>query len=106
MRFRKKLVVIKAVRWTGDNWEEIAAFHRGDHFTITGMPDGNYLNIMTLEGVMQARPGDWVIEGVKGEVYPCKPDIFEATYEPWIGNPNYSPNHSINADGTCNMGCC
>jgi hypothetical protein len=64
------------------------------------------LNIATLEGVMQARPGDWTIEGVKGEVYPCKPDIFEATYEPWLGHPAYRSGHSISADGYCNMGCC
>jgi hypothetical protein len=76
-KFRKKPVVINAVRWTGENWEEIADFHRGDAFTTTE----RVLNIATLEGVMQAQPGDWIIEGVKGEVYPCKPDIFAATYE-------------------------
>lgn len=38
--------------------------------------------IQTLEGVMRAYPGDWIIRGVKGELYPCKPDIFDATYEP------------------------
>jgi hypothetical protein len=78
MQFRKRPVVIRAVEWRGDNWDEIAAFHRCDHFTTTT----NYLNIATLEGVMQACPGDWIIEGVQGEVYPCKPDIFEQTYEP------------------------
>jgi hypothetical protein len=106
MPFRKKPVEVRAVQWHGDNWNEIAAFHRGDHFTTTTMPDGVYLNIATLEGVMQARPGDWIIEGVKREVYPCKPDIFEATYEPWIGNPGYRSGHSISVDGYCNMGCC
>src|SRR5215471_12055141 len=106
MPFRKKPVVIKAVRWTGTNWNEIAAFHRGDHFTTTTKPDGVYLNIATLEGTAQAMPGDWIIEGVKGEVYPCKSDIFEATYEPWVGNPLYHSGHSIDADGNCNMGCC
>lgn len=40
------------------------------------------LAIKTLEGVMKAYPGDWIIKGVQGECYPCKPDIFEATYEP------------------------
>lgn len=43
--------------------------------------DGQVLLIATLEGVMRAEPGDWVIRGVKGELYPCKPDIFAATYE-------------------------
>ncbi len=45
-------------------------------------PGPAYMNIPTLEGVMRANIGDWVIRGVKGEFYPCKPDIFEATYEP------------------------
>lgn len=40
------------------------------------------IDIKTLEGTMHASPGDWIIRGVKGELYPCKPDIFEATYEP------------------------
>lgn len=45
-------------------------------------PDTGFMLIATLEGVMQAKPGDWIIRGVQGEFYPCKPDIFEATYEP------------------------
>lgn len=45
----------------------------------------NGMVIVTLEGAMTASPGDWIILGVKGEVYPCKPDIFEATYEPAEG---------------------
>lgn len=44
-------------------------------------PATGFLLIATLEGVMQAKPGDWIIRGVQGEFYPCKPDIFEATYE-------------------------
>jgi hypothetical protein len=43
---------------------------------------GDKISIITLEGIMEASPGDWVIRGVKGELYPCKPDIFEATYDP------------------------
>ena len=43
-----------------------------------------FLSIDTLEGRMRADPGDWIIQGVKGEFYPCKPDIFEATYEPFF----------------------
>lgn len=58
MKFRKKPVVIEAYQ--------------------TGVP----LDIETLEGVMHAEPGDWIITGVNGEKYPCKPDIFEKTYEP------------------------
>lgn len=78
MKYRKKPVVIEAVQWTGHNWPEIAAFYRDDNFTTIGQN----LNIATLEGVMTASPGDWIIRGVRGEVYPCKPDIFDATYDP------------------------
>lgn len=48
----------------------------------TGREPGGVILIETLEGTMRAQMGDWIIKGVKGEVYPCKPDIFEATYEP------------------------
>lgn len=51
----------------------------------------NYLDIVTLEGEMQASPGDWIIRGVQGEFYPCKPDIFEQTYEP-VETPALTPN--------------
>jgi hypothetical protein len=80
MFFRKKPIEVRAVQWRGDNLNEIAAFHHGGRFEVS--PEGTCLVIATLEGMMQARPGDWIIEGVKGEIYPCKPDIFEATYEP------------------------
>lgn len=76
IRFRKKPVEIEAVQYTGDNGQEICLF--------VGEADRNEKNqflIHTLEGTMAADPGDWVIKGVKGEFYPCKPDIFEATYE-------------------------
>ena len=67
-KYRKKPVVIEAIQFTGDNCEEIKEF-------------GAYIVIKTLEGKMIALPGDWIIKGVKGEFYPCKPDIFEKTYE-------------------------
>ena len=77
--FRKKPVVIEA-------WRNVPGI--SDMFpdwmkagSITASDDGS-LNIVTLEGVMRADPGDWTIRGVKGELYPCKPDIFAATYEP------------------------
>lgn len=75
-RYRKKPVVIEAVRYTGDNGQEIGRF--------VGEADRNSENqflIHTLEGTMAADPGDWIIRGVQGEFYPCKPDIFAATYE-------------------------
>lgn len=77
MKYRKKPVVIEALQWTGDNRDEIKAW--------SGATDWYYrpeLVIPTLEGNMSAYPGDWIIKGVKGEFYPCKPDIFEATYDP------------------------
>lgn len=79
MKFRKKPVVIEAVQWTGDNLEELRAFvPEGVRHNRIGEP----LGIKTLEGVMTVSRGDWIIKGVKGEFYPCKPDIFAATYEP------------------------
>lgn len=76
--FRKKPVVIEAVQWTGDNFDEVVAFTSARAWRRV---PGHDLKIDTLEGVMTADIEDWIIKGVKGEVYPCKPDIFEATYE-------------------------
>lgn len=74
-KFRKKPVVIEAIQWHGYNFSEVLALAQSASFL-----DG-ILHINTLEGVMRANVGDWIIKGVKGELYPCKPDIFEATYE-------------------------
>lgn len=79
MRFRKKPVEIDAVRWTGSNLDDIAAFI-GKASNI--YRKNNNLSIRTLEGTMLCNPGDYLIKGVKGEFYPCKPDIFRETYEP------------------------
>lgn len=76
--YRKKPVVIEAVLWTGNNWLEVNAFAKTKHIHI----DANGLAIDTLEGQMRADVGDWIIRGVKGELYPCKPDVFAKTYEP------------------------
>jgi hypothetical protein len=82
MKFRKKPVVIEAVQWTGLNQLEIDSFVScGKYGYGSDGNTGEYL-IETLEGVMRASAGDWIIRGVKGEFYPCKPDIFTATYEP------------------------
>lgn len=78
MKFRKKPVIIDAVLWTGENEPEIAEF-MGANPVVT-MPSFG-CEIATLEGTMTANKGDWIIRGVKGEFYPCKPAIFEATYE-------------------------
>lgn len=98
-RYRKKPVEIDAVRNDGA-WAPImewldavtdgvipgirnpdGSLNIGGHPPITRNEDGS-LNIHTLEGTMRADVGDWLIRGVKGEFYPCKPDIFEVTHEP------------------------
>lgn len=95
MKYRKKPIVIEALQWTGYNYTEAELFvgepvtkgryeqaspYRGNRWT-----DGAYSIsakiISTLEGEMRCQPGDWIIKGIKGEFYPCKPDIFDATYE-------------------------
>jgi len=76
-QFRKKPVVIEAIQWNG---KLTTVEHLHAEFSQVLGDDG--LSIHTLEGVMRADVGDWIIKGVKGEVYPCKPDIFAATYEP------------------------
>ncbi len=75
-KYRKKPVVIEAVEWTGDNYKECSDFI-GDNFNNTL----NYPNIKTLEGDMRVSKGDYIIKGIKGEFYPCKPDIFKQTYD-------------------------
>lgn len=77
MKFRKKPVVIEAIQWNGENQIELGLFM--NVLTLETMMDKAY--IQTLEGTMTATVGDWIIKGVKGEFYPCKPDIFESTYE-------------------------
>ena len=110
MRFRKKPVEIDALQLRWDTWDRMCTF-AGVGRLDEGKPEGCYIamdgsasdiaievppfgtepshgasaiigmKIPTLEGLMVARQGDWIIRGVKGELYPCKPDIFEATYE-------------------------
>lgn len=74
-KYRKKPVTIEAVQWAGDNVTEIASFTKSAKFAQ------DVIYIETLEGTMQANINDYIIKGVKGEFYPCKPDIFEQTYE-------------------------
>lgn len=76
MKFRKKPVVIDAIQWSGHNIEEIMDFV-GNKFNAR-LGD---IYILTLEGEHLASRGDFIIKGVAGEFYPCKPDIFAATYE-------------------------
>lgn len=80
MRFRKKPVEIEAIQWNGKNRDEIHEFITS--FSSNIGAEG--ILIKTLEGDMTADKDDWIIKGVKGEFYPCKPDIFDLTYEPVI----------------------
>ena len=75
----KKPVVIRACQWTGENGSEMSLFLKQIYLTIS--IDDKTLYIKTLEGLMMASVGDYIIEGVNGEYYPCKPDIFNKTYE-------------------------
>lgn len=75
-QYRKKPVVIEAIQFSG-NFCEIEDFVGGD----AEFRDGELI-VATLEGPLRASPMDWIIKGIKGEFYPCKPDIFAATYEP------------------------
>lgn len=72
MKFRKKPVVIEATQW----------FVKGDHPAVFAGGLSGRARIETPEGVFIVTPGDWIITGVNGEHYACKPDIFEKTYEP------------------------
>lgn len=80
-KFRKKPVVIEAVQFDGEMPIDGVVISPVLEPTDAN-PRGVYGQIQTLEGVMTCIPGDWIITGVKGERYPCKPDIFAATYEP------------------------
>ena len=87
MKYRKKPVVINAFKWTGDMFQNedpewmIEAIQEGKvYFSNIGKEDF-VMKIETLEGTHSANRGDYIIQGVKGELYPCKPDIFEMTYE-------------------------
>ena len=95
LRFTKKPVTIEAIQWTGKNLREVITFTddhpdtRSHHADMAWEAYANLvardgLKIYTLEGELLANVGDWIIRGVKGEYYPCKPDIFEATYSPEV----------------------
>lgn len=102
--FRKKPIVIEAVQFASEPDRELVGFALGDEpewyrvaRTIDGTDEGSiayrdgFLFIHTTEGVMRADYDDWIIRGIKGEIYPCKPDIFAATYEPVT--PSQSASH-------------
>ena len=84
MKYRKKPVVVEAIQFTQNNFPEIKKFTNGlaHNFGIENSQVGMATCIIpTLEGDHIATEGDYIIKGIKGEFYPCKPDIFEKTYE-------------------------
>ena len=84
--YRKKPVTVEAIQWTGENHAEMCEFIDPEMFEIIPRVG---LVIHTLEGNHHASPGDYIIKGVNGEFYPCKPDIFAKTYEtPTLTPPN------------------
>jgi hypothetical protein len=90
-QYRKKPVVVEAIQFKKTtSVDELPGMSEAPEWLTEAVMQGDYLvvdgvaRISTLEGVMTAQPGDWIIRGVKGEIYPCKPDIFAATYEPVI----------------------
>ena len=82
LKFKKKPVVVEAEQWLGtkQSWDRIMQL--ADIKWEPGEIGANTFFIETLEGRMKVSKNDWVIKGIKGEVYPCKPDIFDLTYEP------------------------
>ena len=86
--YKKKPVVVEAVQWTGENHAEMCEFIDPEVFEIKPKEG---LIIHTLEGDHHASPGDYIIKGVNGEFYPCKPDIFAKTYEPATLTPPNEP---------------
>lgn len=87
-KFRKKPVVIEAMQWDGTNYGPVVEFLGDNDFLGASVGPGfDEIVLASLEGPMTASLGDWIIRGVKGEFYPCKPDIFEMTYEPADATP-------------------
>lgn len=85
-KFRKRPIVVEAMQFTGINAGDIVRWAKNDHVTNLEFGPKKYhaINIATVEGDMLATEGDWIIKGVNGEFYPCKPMIFAKTYEPFV----------------------
>ena len=81
-KFRKKPVVVEAVQIKEPLDEATMKWLWAKSKDRAIVAEGSTISIETLEGTMRADVGDWIICGVQGELYPCKPDIFEQTYEP------------------------
>ena len=87
MKYRKKPVIVDAVQWNGENLNEVKELGGSREFRVGPKKS---LFIHTMEGIMEGSVGDFIIRGVKGELYPCKPDIFDATYELYPSKTNIS----------------
>ena len=103
-KYRKKPVIVDALQWNGENIEAMREFvGKKGFYHVT---NDNSLVIPTLEGDHKAMIGDFIIKGVAGEFYPCKPDIFKQTYEPVEGGDEwycerckqYVPGHEVTYD--------
>jgi hypothetical protein len=83
-RYRKKPIVVEAVQFKDDaaSLNKLSEFMNDDLVVDYKDPQNPVVKIKTLEGVLTAQVGDYIIKGINGEFYPCKPDIFEKTYEP------------------------
>lgn len=79
-KYVKKPVIIGALQWTGENLNEVRDFV-GEYLQFKHRSGVPRIYIKTLEGDLHAAVGDYIIKGVRGEFYPCKPDIFKQTYE-------------------------
>ena len=93
-KFRKRPVEVEANQFTEGYAYAIADWINDHGGEAKAGAQGTVIAIYTLEGTMRADIGDWVIKGVKGEFYPCKPDIFEATYEP-ADPPPFNPDPDL-----------
>lgn len=81
MKFRKRPIVVEAIQWDNSMTVYTYLYHLTKKPIVSAFHPDESLMIHTPEGWMKANKGDWVIKGVNGELYPCKPDIFEKTYE-------------------------
>lgn len=86
IRYRKRPVVIDAIQWLGDleevfNWMDRTTDGNGTGLTYADDGTGSQLKVHTLEGSLTVSLYDWIICGIEGELYPCKPDIFSKTYD-------------------------
>lgn len=80
MKYRRKPVVIDAIKWTGDNYADVFEFTEGNAYPTK--PHSDTLAVTTLEGEVMATKGCYIIRGIDGEYYPCQEEVFKKTYEP------------------------